>query len=201
MSSSAATVSDAELSKTLAALRDRSNLLEVVVLSTCLRTELYAVVERFHEGVADLQEHLAASVETTVEQIAEQLTVQFDDAVALHLFEVAAGLRSAIPGEHEVLGQVRIAAERAEAERASARCSRTSSTGRSKRAAGCGRRHRSQRAPRRSRICPVDLAAERLAGRFGLRQGGRDRRRSDEPERRCCTEVEGGDRARRDDRQ
>ena len=108
-----ATVSDAELPKTLAALRDRSNLLEVVVLSTCLRTELYAVVERFHEGVTDLQEHLAASVETTVEQLAEQLTVQFDDAVAVHLFEVAAGLRSAIPGEHEVLGQVRLAGERA----------------------------------------------------------------------------------------
>ncbi len=55
---------------------------------------------------------------TTVEQLSEQLTVHFDDAVVVHLFEVAAGLRSAVPGEHEVLGQVRLAAKRAEADRA-----------------------------------------------------------------------------------
>ena len=106
------------LGKTLGALRDRSNLSEVVVLSTCLRTELYAVVERFHEGVADLQEFLATSAGTTVEVIEEHQTVLFDDAVTVHLFEIAAGLRSSVLGETEVLGQVRRAAERAEAERA-----------------------------------------------------------------------------------
>jgi glutamyl-tRNA reductase len=162
-----ATVSDAELSKTLAALRDRSNLLEVVVLSTCLRTELYAVVERFHEGVTDLQEHLAASVETTVEQLAEQLTVQFDDAVVVHLFEVAAGLRSAIPGEHEVLGQVRLASERAEAERAAGPVL----TNLFDRAVQAGRRVRSETSIGHGKTSlahlSVDLVADRLAGRFG----------------------------------
>ena len=162
-----ATVSDAELSKTLAALRDRSNLLEVVVLSTCLRTELYAVVERFHEGVADLQEHLAASVETTVEQLAEQLTVQFDDAVVVHLFEVAAGLRSAIPGEHEVLGQVRLASERAEAERAAGPVLSNLFD----RAVQAGRRVRSETSIGHGKTSlahlSVDLVADRLAGRFG----------------------------------
>jgi glutamyl-tRNA reductase len=162
-----ATVSDAELSKTLAALRDRSNLLEVVVLSTCLRTELYAVVERFHEGVADLQEHLAASVETTVEQLSEQLTVHFDDAVVVHLFEVAAGLRSAIPGEHEVLGQVRLAGERAAAERAAGPVLSNLFD----RAVQAGRRVRSETSIAQGTTSlahlSVDLAAERLAGRFG----------------------------------
>jgi glutamyl-tRNA reductase len=162
-----ATVSDADLQKTLAALRDRSNLLEVVVLSTCLRTELYAVVERFHEGVTDLQEHLAASVETTVEQLTEQLTVQFDDAVAVHLFEVAAGLRSAIPGEHEVLGQVRLAGERAEAEGASGPVLSNLFD----RAVQAGRRVRSETSIAEGTTSlahlSVDLAAERLAGRFG----------------------------------
>lgn len=162
-----ATVSDAELSKTLAALRDRSNLLEVVVLSTCLRTELYAVVERFHEGVADLQEHLAASVEATVEQISEQLTVQFDDAVVVHLFEVAAGLRSAIPGEHEVLGQVRMAGERAESERAAGPVLANLFD----RAVQAGRRVRSETSIGQGTTSlahlSVDLVAERLAGRFG----------------------------------
>ena len=111
-------VPEEELGKTLGALRDRANLSEVVVLSTCLRTELYAVVERFHEGVADLQEFLASSAGTTVEVIEEHQTVLFDDAVTVHLFEIAAGLRSSVLGETEVLGQVRRALERAEAERA-----------------------------------------------------------------------------------
>ena len=48
-------ISDEALGKTLAELGERANLAEVVVLSTCLRTEIYAVVERFHEGVEELR--------------------------------------------------------------------------------------------------------------------------------------------------
>jgi glutamyl-tRNA reductase len=161
-----ATVVDQDLPKTLASLSDRSNLLEVVVLSTCLRTELYAVVERFHEGVADLQEHLAGSVGMTVEQLSDQLTVHFDDAVALHLFEVAAGLRSAVPGEHEVLGQVRTAAKLAEEERASGPVL----SGLFERAVKAGRRVRAETAIGQGTTSlsnlAVDLASDRLAGRF-----------------------------------
>lgn len=112
------TVPEDALGKTLATLRDHANLTEVVVLSTCLRTELYAVVERFHEGVDDLQAYLAAVAGRNVDDLADHLTVLFDDAVAVHLFEVASGLRSAVLGESEVLGQVRRAAERARGERA-----------------------------------------------------------------------------------
>ena len=53
-------IAEDDLGKVVAGLRDRANLAEVVVLSTCMRTEVYAVVERFHEGVTDLQEFLAA---------------------------------------------------------------------------------------------------------------------------------------------
>ena len=112
------TIPEETLGKTLADLRDRSNLAEVVVLSTCLRTELYAVVDRFHEAVFDMQEFLAAMAGSPPEALEPHWTVLFDDAVTEHLFEVAAGLRSGIPGETEVLGQVRRALERAEAERA-----------------------------------------------------------------------------------
>ena len=111
-------VPEDELAKAVAVLRDRSNLAEVVVLSTCMRTELYAVVERFHEGVTDLQEYLAARAGVQVAELEEHWTVLFDDAVSTHLFEVASGLRSSVLGETEVLGQVRRAFERADAERA-----------------------------------------------------------------------------------
>jgi glutamyl-tRNA reductase len=161
-----ATVLESELPKVLATLRDRSNLLEVVVLSTCLRTEVYGVVERFHEGVSDLQEYLAGSVRMSVEQLADQLTVQFDDAVALHLFEVAAGLRSAVPGEHEVLGQVRLAWQRAAEERASGPVLNSLFES----AVRAGRRARSETSIAQGTTSlarlSADLVAERLAGRF-----------------------------------
>ncbi len=112
-------VTESALPKALATLRDRSNLSEAVIVSTCLRTEVYAVVERFHDGVAELQEFLALMGDTTVDALADYLTIRFDDDVADHLFTVASGLDSALLGESEVLGQVRRAWQKAQHERAS----------------------------------------------------------------------------------
>lgn len=113
------TLADAELGKVLATLRDRANLQESVVLSTCLRTEIYAVVDRFHDAVEEIREVLAASAGVPVAAVEERSVVRFDDDVATHLFSVASGLESAVPGEAEVLGQVRRAWERAQGERVS----------------------------------------------------------------------------------
>jgi len=112
-------VTETALPKALATLRDRSNLSEAVILSTCLRTEVYAVVERFHDGVDELREFLAVMGDTTVEALSDYLTIRFDDDVAEHVFTVASGLDSAVLGESEVLGQVRRAWEKAQRERAS----------------------------------------------------------------------------------
>lgn len=112
-------VTESELPKALGRLRDQSNLSEAVLLSTCLRTEVYAVVERFHDGVAELQEFLAAISASPLDSLSEHLTIRFDDDVAEHLFTVAAGLDSAVLGESEVLGQVRRAWEKAQLERVS----------------------------------------------------------------------------------
>ncbi len=112
-------VGENALPKALGMLHDRANLSEAVVLSTCLRTEVYAVVERFHDGVAELQEFFAAIAGQPVEALADHLITRFDDDVADHLFTVASGLDSAVLGESEVLGQVRRAWEHARRERAS----------------------------------------------------------------------------------
>jgi len=111
-------VSEQAMPKVLAELRDRVPVSEVVVLSTCLRTELYAVVDRFHEGVERMHEYLSDMAGGSAAEVSEHLNVLFDDAVAVHLFEVAAGLCSSVVGETEVLGQVRRAIELSEAERA-----------------------------------------------------------------------------------
>ena len=101
-----AVTEDASL-KALATLRDHSNLSEAVIVSTCLRTEVYAVVERFHEGVGEIQNFLADLGDLPLDELTDHLTVRFDDDVAEHLFAVASGLDSAVLGESEVLGQVR----------------------------------------------------------------------------------------------
>ncbi len=158
-----------DLGKVVAGLRDRANLVEVVVLSTCMRTELYAVVERFHEGVTDLQEFLAAMAGSPAQALDGRWTVFFDDAVAGHLFEVAAGLRSSVLGETEVLGQVRRAAERAQAEHASGPVL----TSLFRHAVQAGRHVRSttaiaQGATSLSHVA-VELAASRLGGSLSAR--------------------------------
>lgn len=112
-------VTESDLPKALGRLRDKSNQSEAVILSTCLRTEIYAVVERFHDGVAELQEFLASISDSPVDALAEHLSVRFDDDVTSHLFTVASGLDSAVLGESEVLGQVRRAWEKAQSERVS----------------------------------------------------------------------------------
>ncbi len=113
-------IADHDLAKALAELCDSPHIAEAVVLSTCMRTEVYAVTERFHEGIADIETFFEGRIGEVLggRPLAEQLFVAYDDAAAQHLFEVAAGLDSAVLGEGEVLRQVRHAAERAGHERA-----------------------------------------------------------------------------------
>jgi glutamyl-tRNA reductase len=80
---------------------------EAVCLSTCNRTELYVVAEDAEEAEQCAVGALA-EIEPDVEQALYRLR---DQAAAHHLFRVAAGLDSLVPGEGEILGQVRAAYE------------------------------------------------------------------------------------------
>jgi glutamyl-tRNA reductase len=112
----AAAVPDADLHKTLSALSHRRNVQEAVVLSTCLRTEVYAVVDRFHDAVAEIYEVLSEQSHRSVDELSTHASVRFDDDVTAHLFSVTSGLESVVTGETEVVGQVRRAFERAQEE-------------------------------------------------------------------------------------
>jgi glutamyl-tRNA reductase len=80
---------------------------EVVCLSTCNRTEVYIAAEEAEQAEQDAVTALA-SLEPDVEPALYRLQ---DRAAAYHLFRVAAGLDSLVPGEGEILGQVRVAQE------------------------------------------------------------------------------------------
>ncbi len=70
------------------------NVHEAVFLSTCLRTEVVAVIDRFHEAIDEITETLAEASNVPATDFQEKLTVHFDRGVATHLFSVAAGLHS-----------------------------------------------------------------------------------------------------------
>jgi glutamyl-tRNA reductase len=84
---------------------------EAVVLSTCNRTELYLVDADEEAARARAFAELTALAGLSESEIAPALYTLTDDATALHAFRVAAGLDSLIPGEAQILGQVRGAYE------------------------------------------------------------------------------------------
>ena len=102
--------------KAVHSLQSRSNIAEVVVVSTCNRIEVYAVAERFHGAYADIRDFFCELGGLAPDELHPHLYSQHDEAAVTHLFEVAAGLDSAVLGEHEILGQVRSAWELAQAE-------------------------------------------------------------------------------------
>ena len=109
-------LSGAELSKAITGLISRPNIREAAVLSTCNRTEVVAVAERFHGADADIRDFFCELSGMQPDELHSHLYSQHDDAAVAHLFEVAAGLESAVLGESEILGQVRGAWEIAQAE-------------------------------------------------------------------------------------
>jgi glutamyl-tRNA reductase len=109
-------VSHDSLSKVINGLVSRANIREAAVLSTCNRTEVYAVAERFHGAYADIRDFFCELGGLQPDELHPHLYSQHDDAAVAHLFEVASGLESAVLGESEILGQVRGAWETAQAE-------------------------------------------------------------------------------------
>jgi len=88
---------------------------EAMVLSTCNRVEVYAVVEAFHGGLSVVGQVLAEYSGLPMSDLTKHAYVRYSEAAVEHLFAVASGLNSAVVGEQQVLGQVRRAYASAEA--------------------------------------------------------------------------------------
>src|SRR5918911_633945 len=95
--------------KALHELVESDHVSEALVLATCNRVEVFAEVERFHGGVAEISRVLARQAGATVEDLSPYVTVHYEDQAVAHLFSVAAGLDSMVVGETQVLGQLRAA--------------------------------------------------------------------------------------------
>lgn len=83
------------------------------ILSTCNRTEIYATVLDVKQGMGNVRQFLADCLQDEICEIDKYIyTHTLYDSVR-HLFKVAAGLDSMILGETQILGQVRLAYQRA----------------------------------------------------------------------------------------
>ena len=96
--------------------RDDVAIDEAVILSTCNRVELYAMVPAYHAGFLALKRVLAEARDVNPDHLAEPLYSHYERDAADHLFAVAAGLDSMVLGETQIAAQVREALRRAEAE-------------------------------------------------------------------------------------
>ena len=100
-------------------LRGQYPLMELVILSTCNRTELY-VHRPAHEAPSSeqLADFLCRFCGVGTEELTAALINRENEQAVSHLFRVAGGLDSMVPGEPQVLGQVKRAYEDAHRRRA-----------------------------------------------------------------------------------
>ncbi|MCM3116726.1 glutamyl-tRNA reductase [Neobacillus sp. MER 74] len=98
---------EADLANAIKKLNTKKSILENIILSTCNRTEIYAVVDQLHTGRYYIKEFLSEWFELEQKEFSPFLFVYEDDGAIDHLFNVTCGLNSMVLGETQILGQVR----------------------------------------------------------------------------------------------
>jgi glutamyl-tRNA reductase len=104
-----AAVGSADVPKLLDEMLHAEHVSEVVLLSTCNRIEVYAVVDTFHGGLADVSAVLARHAALALTELTEHVYVHYAGSAVQHLFAVSSGLDSMVVGEAQILGQLRAA--------------------------------------------------------------------------------------------
>jgi glutamyl-tRNA reductase len=104
-----ASVGTDDVPRLLDELLGRESVTEALLLATCNRLEVYAVVDSVDAGLADISAVLARHGGWDVADLAGHLFVRPGRSAVEHLFLVASGLDSMVVGEAQILGQLRAA--------------------------------------------------------------------------------------------
>ncbi|GAA2064021.1 glutamyl-tRNA reductase [Williamsia deligens] len=102
-------VADGDRPKLVDALLRVPQISEAMVVSTCNRVEVYAVVDAFHPALEAVGDVLGEHAGMSVTEMTRHAYVRYSEAAVEHLFTVAAGLDSMVVGEQQILGQIRAA--------------------------------------------------------------------------------------------
>ncbi|AKE91033.1 MULTISPECIES: glutamyl-tRNA reductase [Rhodococcus] len=114
-------VTDTDRPKLTDKMMASDHISEAMIVSTCNRVEIYAVVDAFHGALADVSELMAEHSGLTLVDLHKHAYVRYSEAAAEHLFAVASGLDSMVVGEQQILGQIRTAYASADAQQAAGR--------------------------------------------------------------------------------
>jgi glutamyl-tRNA reductase len=111
-------LSEEEMHLALQGLKQTTGILEGVIVATCNRTEIYAVVDRLHLCGHYIRAFLEQWFKIPRKEFNSHLYMYENDRAVEHLFRVTSGLDSMIIGETQILGQIRDAFLLAQEERA-----------------------------------------------------------------------------------
>lgn len=101
------TFTEESLHQAMIELKERKSILENVIISTCNRTEIYAVVDQLHTGRYYIKKFLSDWFQIDTSEFSTYLHITEDGGAMEHLFRVSTGLDSMVLGETQILGQVR----------------------------------------------------------------------------------------------
>ena len=105
-------VPESRMGEALSRLCSYQGVREGILLSTCNRVEVYAVVDEIESGYGRIQDFLAdAHLSLSSEQLTPHMYWHQGDRAISHLFRVASSLDSMIVGESQILGQIKEAFE------------------------------------------------------------------------------------------
>lgn len=105
--------SNEQASEASAQIRSRGVLKELVILSTCNRTELYGVPNGHDDSVTAMEDFIVSYHRLRPQEVSTAFYRHTDRDAVRHIYRVASGLDSMMLGESEILGQVREAYRRA----------------------------------------------------------------------------------------
>jgi glutamyl-tRNA reductase len=100
-------ISEHDLPRALSELKRTKSILEGVIVATCNRTEIYAVVDRDNLCKHYIPNFIEQWFQIPKEEFGKHLYMYEHDKAVEHMFRVTSGLDSMIIGETQILGQVR----------------------------------------------------------------------------------------------
>lgn len=100
-------VAEDELEDALNQLKQTKSIMECVIVATCNRTEVYAVVDRLHPCGHFIRDFMEKWFGVPREHFNPHLYIREDEEAIRHLLRVTSGLDSMVIGETQILGQVR----------------------------------------------------------------------------------------------
>lgn len=88
-------------------LKQDGKVIEVVIVSTCNRSEIFAIANDPQEGKKYLESFYSEFFDINKDEINKYIIIREQTEVIRHIFEVACGFQSMVLGEDQILGQIK----------------------------------------------------------------------------------------------